>query len=47
MKHRMTIQCTETDNALMWERWRKKSQSLQAIAQLFDRNHYTVLGLRL
>ena len=38
MKYRTRIQYTETDKALMWERWRQ-GESLQAIAQLFDRNH--------
>jgi len=38
MKRRMRIQYTETDKALMWERWRE-GESLHAIARLFDRNH--------
>ena len=32
MKYRTRIQYTETDKALMWERWRQ-GESLQAIAQ--------------
>jgi len=44
MKYRTRIQYTETDKALMWERWRQGA-SLQAIAQLFDRNHSTVGGI--
>ena len=38
MKQRPRIYYTETQKALMWERWRK-GESLQQIAQLFDRNH--------
>jgi len=44
MKYRTRIQYTEADKALMWERWRR-GESLQAIAQLFDRNHSTVEGI--
>jgi IS30 family transposase len=44
MKYRTRIQYTETDKALMWERWRQ-GESLQAIAQLFDRNHSTIGGI--
>ncbi|MFM0573144.1 IS30 family transposase, partial [Paraburkholderia caledonica] len=33
-----------TQKALMWERWRK-GESLQKIAQLFDRNHSSVQGI--
>ena len=42
MKYRTRIHYTETDKALMWEGWRE-GESLQAIAQLFDRNHSTVV----
>jgi hypothetical protein len=35
---------TETDKALMWERWRQ-GESLHAIAQLFDRNHSAIGGI--
>jgi IS30 family transposase len=44
MKQRTRIYYTESDKALMWERWRR-GESLQAIAQLFDRNHSTVGGI--
>ena len=44
MKYRTRIQYTETDKALMWERWRE-GESLQAIAQLFDRNHSAIGGI--
>ena len=44
MKYRTRIQYTQTDKALMWERWRQ-GESLQAIAQLFDRNHSTIGGI--
>ena len=35
---------TESQKALMWERW-QKGDSLQQIAQLFDRNHSSVQGI--
>ena len=35
------IHYTETDKALMWDRWRK-GDSLESIAQLFDRTHGSV-----
>ncbi len=41
MKQRTRIYYTETQKALMWERW-KAGESLQQIAQLFDRNHSSV-----
>ncbi len=41
MKRRPRIYYTESQKALMWERWRK-GDSLQQIAQLFDRNHSSV-----
>src|SRR5262249_59801179 len=41
MKYRTRIYYTEADKALMWERWRQ-GDSLNAIAQLFDRNHSAV-----
>jgi IS30 family transposase len=44
MKQRPRIYYTETDKALMWDRW-KKGDSLQVIAQLFDRNHGSVAGI--
>lgn len=41
MKQRRRIYYTDSQKALMWERWRK-GESLQQIAQLFDRNHSSV-----
>jgi IS30 family transposase len=41
MKQRPRIYYTESQKALMWERWRK-GDSLHQIAQLFDRNHSSV-----
>jgi len=41
MKQRPRIYYTETQKALMWERW-QKGESLQHIAQLFDRNHSSI-----
>ncbi|EON14733.1 IS30 family transposase [Pandoraea sp. SD6-2] len=41
MKQRRRIYYTETQKALMWERWRE-GDSLQHIAQLFDRNHSSI-----
>ena len=41
MKQRPRIYYTESQRALMWERWRK-GESLQQIAQLFERNHSSI-----
>jgi IS30 family transposase len=41
MKQRPRIYYSEIQKALMWERWRE-GDSLQQIAQLFDRNHSSV-----
>ncbi|MBY4771987.1 IS30 family transposase [Burkholderia ambifaria] len=41
MKQRRRIYYTDNQKALMWERWRT-GESLQQIAQLFDRNHSSV-----
>jgi hypothetical protein len=41
MKQRRLIYYTESQKAMMWERWRK-GESLQQNAQLFDRNHSSV-----
>lgn len=41
MPQRPRIYYSESQKALMWERWRK-GDSLQRIAQLFDRNHSSV-----
>ena len=38
MKQRPRIRYTESERALIWERW-QKGESLQHIAQSFDRNH--------
>jgi len=44
MKYRTRIQYTETDKALMWERWRQ-GESLNKIALLFDRHHSAIGGI--
>ncbi|MCK0509561.1 IS30 family transposase [Aromatoleum buckelii] len=44
MKQRPRIYYTESQKALMWERWRQ-GDSLQQIAQLFDRGHSSVQGV--
>jgi IS30 family transposase len=41
MKQRPRIYYSESQKALMWDRWRK-GDSLQQIAQLFDRNHSSI-----
>jgi IS30 family transposase len=41
MKQRTRIYYTETQRALMWERW-QAGDTLHAIAKLFDRNHTSV-----
>jgi len=41
---RPRIYYTESQRALMWERW-QKGESLQQIAQLFDRNHSSIQGI--
>ena len=41
MKQRPRIYYTESDKALMWDRWQKRD-SLHAIAHLFDRGHSSV-----
>jgi IS30 family transposase len=41
MKQRPRIYYSESQKALMWERW-QKGESLQQIAQLFDRNHSSI-----
>ena len=41
MKQRPRIYYTETQRALMWDRW-QKGESLQKIALLFDRNHSSI-----
>ena len=44
MKQRKWVHYTEDQKALMWERW-QKGESLQHIAQLFDRSHSSVQGI--
>lgn len=44
MKQRRRVYYSESQKALMWERWRA-GESLQHIAQLFDRNHSSVAGI--
>jgi IS30 family transposase len=44
MKYRTRIYYTETQKALMWDRW-KAGDSLQQIGQLFDRNHNSIDGI--
>ncbi|SAK61713.1 transposase [Caballeronia hypogeia] len=44
MKQRRRIYYSESQKALMWERWRA-GESLQHIAQLFDRYHSSVAGI--
>jgi hypothetical protein len=41
---RPRIHYTESQKALMWERW-QKGESLQQIAQLFDRSHSSIQGI--
>jgi len=41
MKQRPRMYYTETDKALMWDRW-QKGESLNSIARLFDRHHSAI-----
>ena len=41
MKLQPRIYYTETDTALMWDRW-QKGESLNSIARLFDRGHSSI-----
>ena len=41
MSYRPPIHYTDTQIGLMWDRW-QKGESLQQIAQLFDRNHSSI-----
>jgi hypothetical protein len=45
MKQRRRIYYAEAQKALMWERWHEGRESLQHIAQLFDRNHSSAQGI--
>ena len=44
MKRRQRTYDSETDKALMWDRW-QKGESMQIIAQLFNRNHSSIAGV--
>ena len=44
MKRRPRIYYTETDKALIWDRW-QKGESQGSIARLFDRHHSSVGGI--
>ena len=44
MKQRPRIYYSETDKALMWDRW-QKGDSLHHIAGLFDRGHSSIQGI--
>jgi len=44
MKQRPRIYYSETQKALMWDRW-QKGESLQQIAQLFDRSHGAIQNI--
>ena len=44
MKRRAKIHYTAEQKALMWDRW-QQGESLQTIAQLFDRNHSSIAGV--
>jgi len=44
MKYRKRIYYTETDKALMWEKWRQ-GETLGSIARHFDRHHSAIGGI--
>ncbi len=44
MKQRPGIYYTETDKALMWDRW-EQGESLNSIARHFDRHHSAIQGI--
>jgi IS30 family transposase len=44
MKQRPRIFYSESQKALMWDRW-QRGESLQDIARLFDRNHSSIQGI--
>jgi transposase, IS30 family len=44
MKQRTRIYYSESQKALMWDRW-QNGDTLHQIAQLFDRNHPSVQGI--
>lgn len=44
MKHRKRFYYTDTQKALMWDRW-QQGESLHQIASLFDRHHSSVRNI--
>ena len=44
MKCRPRIYYTESQKAVMWDRW-QKGESLHSIARLFDRSHGAIAGI--
>lgn len=44
MKQKPRIYYSESQKAMMWDRW-KQGDSLQMIAQMFDRNHSSIQGI--
>src|SRR5687767_9890482 len=44
MKRRTRIRYTDSQKALMWDRW-QQGESLHQIAKLFDRHHSSVRGI--
>lgn len=44
MKRRKRMYCTDTQKALMWDRW-QQGESLHQIAALFDRHHSSVRNI--
>jgi IS30 family transposase len=44
MKQRPRIYYTETDKAMMWDRW-QQGESLNSIARHFDRHHSAIQGI--
>jgi hypothetical protein len=44
MKYRTRTFYSETQKAMMWDRWRQ-GETLHTIAQLFDRHHNSVPGI--
>ncbi len=45
MKQRPRIYYTESQRALMWERW-QKGDTLHQIARLFDRHHPSAMRMQ-
>ena len=44
MKYPTRIYYTETDKAMMWDRW-QKGESLNSIARHFGRSHSSIQGI--